>query len=83
MEAEVATRIWKGSVELNKMRYVTFIGDGDFSAYLAVTELNPYEDVKVEKEECIDHVGKRLGTRLRKLKEQTKVDTGGKREEHH
>lgn len=69
MEAEAATRIWGRSKELNKMRYVKFIGDGDSSAYLAVKKLNPYGNVPVQKEECINHVRKRLGTRLRKLKE--------------
>lgn len=75
MEAEAATRIWGRSEQLNKMRYTTFIGDGDSSAYLAVKRLDPYENIQVQKEECINHVSKRLGTRLRKLKEQSK---GGK-----
>lgn len=72
MEAEAATRIWGRSQQLNKMRYVTFIGDGDSSAYLAVKKLNPYGNVSVQKEECINHVSKRLGARLRKLKDQSK-----------
>ena len=40
----------------------------------------PYKDVTVKKE-CISHFGKRLGTRLRKLKDETKeeiVCTSGK-----
>lgn len=52
-------------------RYTTFIGDGDSSAFNAVCALNdgaePYT-VPVVKEECLNHVSKRLGTRLRNLK---------------
>ena len=52
------------SVESN-IRYTTFIGDGDSSAFKAVTSLNngngPYV-APVAKEECINHVSKRMGT---------------------
>ena len=55
-----------------------FVGDGDSTAYNAVTELNnkqgPYTDVQVVKEECINHVSKRIGTRLRQTKKDTRVD---------
>lgn len=75
MEGEAAVRIWGRSVQNNKIRYVTFIGDGDSSAYRAVTNLKPYGDITVKKEECINHVSKRVGTPLRKLREQSKVIT--------
>ena len=74
MEKEGAVRLWKRSEAKNKMRYMVFIGDGDSSAFDAVTRLNdnagPYT-AKIRKEECINHVAKRLGTRLRKLKNET------------
>lgn len=59
--------------------YTTFIGDGDSSAFNTVSALNdgkgPY-NVTVIKEECVNHVSKRLGTRLHKLKkEQVTVTT--------
>lgn len=73
MEAEGAVRLW-GRSEEKGLRYVTFLGDGDSSSYKAVTNMNegkgPYEDVTMKKEECINHVQKRMGTRLRKLKEE-------------
>lgn len=72
MEAQGAKILWERSIEKLNMRYVTFVGDGDSSAYSAVCAISegsgPYEGVQVEKEECINHVSKRLGTRLRKLK---------------
>ncbi|KAK8384226.1 hypothetical protein O3P69_009164 [Scylla paramamosain] len=46
--------------------------DGDSSAYNAVCTQNNgrslYDNVTVVKEECLNHVGKRLGSRLRKMK---------------
>ena len=52
-----------------QLRYVTFIRDGDCKAHNAVVEQNPYgPEVPVEKEECVGHVQKRVGTRLRELK---------------
>lgn len=76
MEAECAVRLWERSQDLG-YRYTTFLSDGDSSAYTAVTKLNdgagPYT-VKVVKEECINHVKKRMGTRLRKLKNEKKEE---------
>lgn len=70
MEQAAAVHLWQRSTLLG-FRYVTFIGDGDSSAYRLVCALNdnaePY-DQPVVKEECINHVGKRIGARLRKLK---------------
>ena len=73
MEPEEARRLWARSKNYN-FRYVTFVGDGDSASYKAVTEMNngegPYadDDIPVVKEECINHVHKRMGTRLRRLK---------------
>jgi hypothetical protein len=70
METEAARRMWSRSEALG-YRYTTFVGDGDSSAFNAVKALNggagPYP-VPVVKEECVNHVCKRLGTRLRNLK---------------
>lgn len=71
MEARAAIILWGRSLS-HKMRYTTFISDGDSSAFLAVSNMNnntgPYgKDHPVAKEECINHVSKRLRTALRKL----------------
>lgn len=77
MEVEQATRLWKRSLQHGFM-YTVFVGDGDPSANKAVCALNngqgPYRSVKVEKEECINHVSKRMGTRLRKMKKEASID---------
>ena len=44
------------------------LSDGDSKAYDAVSAANVYGvDVLIEKEDCINHVAKRMGTALRKL----------------
>ena len=71
MEKRIAVLLWQRSCDLG-FRYVTFLGDGDTASYKAVCDLNdgrgPYETVTVEKEECLNHVAKRVSTRLKKLK---------------
>lgn len=64
--------MWQRS-EVKGYRYVTFLSDGDASSYKAVCTMNngngPYANHSVVKEECVNHVQKRMGTRLRKLKD--------------
>lgn len=78
MEAEEAVRLWKRSEDL-KFRYVTFVGDGDSNAYLALQKLNsgkgPYPHSPVIKHECVNHIHKRMGTRLRKVKKDASTYT--------
>lgn len=73
MEKKAALRMWRRT-EQEKYLYVTFISDGDSSAYSVVTVRNDgqgqYGDIKIVKEEYINHVQKRLETRLRKVKEE-------------
>ena len=73
METEAANVLWRRSVESFGLRYIVIVGDGDSSAYKSVTFMNtgcgPYGSEKpFEKQECINHVSKRFGTWLRKLR---------------
>lgn len=77
MEAAAAAVLWSRSLG-KKLRYTVFVGDGDSSANKTVCELNngegPYiKDCKVVKEECVNHVSKRVGSRLRALKKKLTV----------
>lgn len=81
MEKEATIRIWNRSLQMN-IRYSNFNGDGDSSAFNSIFALNngqgPYT-VPVVKEECVNHVSKRLGSRLRTRKNEvvvTKTKTG-------
>jgi len=59
------------------VRYENYIGDGDSKTFKAILDVNPYgDDFKVVKNECIGHVEKRMGTRLRNVKKEHKL--GGK-----
>ena len=75
MEPEAAERIWGRSLEKNRLVYSVFVGDGDSKAFKHVTTLDPYPLVKVQKEECLTHVAKRLKKNLKKLKPNTKTKT--------
>lgn len=73
MESHGAVTIFERSKSLHSLRYVKFLGDGDSRAYKAVCEAKPYGDeLSIEKLECIGHVEKRMGTRLRALKQKLK-----------
>lgn len=72
MEPSGAVEIFKRSEALYGLRYTGFLGDGDSRAHAAVSETKPYGDTKIVKLECIGHVEKRMGTRLRALKEKMK-----------
>ena len=43
------------------------LGDGDASTYDHLWKLDPYNGTLINKEECINHMSKRLGTGLREL----------------
>ena len=74
MEVECALRIWKRSIEEHSLRYTTMLSDGDSKAYGAVCDANVYGDrINIEKEDCINHVAKRMGTALRKLASASKT----------
>ena len=72
MEAAGAVTIFKRSVDINKLRYLKYRGDGDSKAYQDVVAADPYPGLAIIKSECVGHVQKRGGTRLRKMKDSMK-----------
>ena len=68
MEVECALRLWKRSEEKHKLRYTAMLCDGDSKAFDAVVAAEPYgPEIKIEKEDCVNHVSKRMGTALRNI----------------
>ena len=68
MEASSALELFQRSVESRALIYKNFIGDGDSNAHAAVVNSCPYGDnIRVVKKECVGHVSKRMGTRLRRV----------------
>ena len=73
MEVEGAKTLWLRSVAEHKLRYTTLLSDGDCKTHTVLTELKPYgEGVEIDKEECVNHVSKRLGTAMRNLVKEKK-----------
>ncbi|GFW35468.1 uncharacterized protein TNCV_3070961 [Trichonephila clavipes] len=70
MEVNTAVKLWERSESIG-FRYTTLLSDGDSKSFLELKERNVYGSEKqIKKEECINHVSKRLGTSLR----QTVID---------
>lgn len=83
MESRGAEILWQRSLKKWKMQYVNVLSDGDTNTYDKLCKLDPYNGVPIEKEECINHMSKRLGTGLRELVKTEKakgVTLGGKAE---
>ncbi|GFY13862.1 uncharacterized protein TNCV_986341 [Trichonephila clavipes] len=73
MEIQDASKIFQRSLSLHNARYITYLGDGNCKAFDAVKKKNIYgNEYAIENLECIGHVMKRMGTRLRRLKAQLK-----------
>ncbi|XP_069673452.1 uncharacterized protein [Periplaneta americana] len=82
METVAAERLWLRSEKECGMRYTTVLSDGDAKTHLHLKTLAVYgAGVEINKEECINHVAKRMGTGLRKLVKESKsenVKLGGR-----
>ena len=76
METAGMIKIFERSEEKHKVQYTEFIGDGDSKTFPNLVKAQPYgPDVEIKKLECIGHVGKRFGTRMRTLKTNMKKKT--------
>ena len=68
MEGSRALRIFSRSIEKYKLKYTTFVGDGDSGTFTVVkegVEKKYGSRYHVTKEECIGHVQKQMGNALR------------------
>lgn len=76
MEVDTMREMFMRSDEIYGVRYAKYIGDGDSKTFKSLTDLAPYGDFVIEKKECVGHVQKRLGTRLRNLKKTANLKGG-------
>ena len=70
MDAAGAVDIFSRSIKKNGPIYNEYLEDGDSSSYSEVVSSEPYKEhgnIAPRKLECIGHVQKRLGTRLRNM----------------
>jgi len=72
MEASSVLAMFQRSFEKHGLRYTNYIGDGDSKTFTKIVNSKPYgENVVINKKECVGHVQKRMGTRLRDLLQKT------------
>ena len=68
IESAGAIKNFNRSVRINNLRYLEYLGDGDTSSFRDVNNSKPYPGHEIEKLECIGHIQKRVGSRLRNLR---------------
>ncbi|GFW74851.1 uncharacterized protein TNCV_5138301 [Trichonephila clavipes] len=69
MEVAGALSIFQRSVQRYDVRYTKYLGDGDSKAFDNIVKNEVYGDnCTITKLECIGHVMKRMGSRLRRFK---------------
>ena len=70
MEVTGVKQMFERSISNYATRYTEYIGDGDSKSFTSIQ--NTYDGIQVVKKECVGHVQKRMGTRLRNLKKNVK-----------
>ncbi|EFN61450.1 hypothetical protein EAG_00479, partial [Camponotus floridanus] len=78
MEVDAVLEMFGRSEEKYGVRYVNYVGDGDTKTFKAILDANPYENTEIKKSECVGHVEKRMGSRLRNIKKIAKLGGKGK-----
>ena len=68
MDASGCLEMFQRSEEKHSLRYTEFLGDGDSKAHKQLLEKKVYGDKPFTKLECVGHIKKRMGSRLRSLK---------------
>lgn len=83
MEKDIGEILWKRSVERG-FRYNVMLSDGDAKTHAHLNAIQVYgPDHYIEKEECLNHVSKRLGTALRNSVKEWRakgITLGGRKE---
>lgn len=78
MEVEAGLTLFGRSVSKHGLRYTTLVSDGDSRTFAALTEENVYGLVPIVKEECLNHVQKRIGSALRNIVQKSDKPLSGK-----
>ncbi|EFN82550.1 hypothetical protein EAI_05065, partial [Harpegnathos saltator] len=73
MEVDAVLEMFRRSEENFDVHYTSYVGDCDAKTFKAILEAKPYEGVEVIKSECVGHVEKRMGSRLRNIKKTAKL----------
>ena len=60
METAGAKLLWSRSVDVTSFRYIALLGDGHAAVLDCLNTTVPYPGITIQKEECINHVSKRM-----------------------
>ena len=71
MDPAGCLNIFKRSGTKHQLRYTEFLGNGDSKSYNDLVANKVYGDLPVQKLECVGHIQKRMGSRLRSLKKRS------------
>lgn len=72
MEIIAAKTMFQRSLQKHQLRYTNVLCDGDSRTYTALSEDRVYGFIPIQKQECVNHVKKRMGTALCNLVEKNK-----------
>lgn len=72
IEVDAIVEMFSRSETLHGIKYSNYVGDRDSKTFQGITDVQHYNDIIVRKIECINHVQKRMGTRLYTLKKNIK-----------
>ena len=75
---EAVIEMFRCSLENLGVRFLYHVGDGDSKTYSGIFKASPYTETEVKKKECVGHVQKRIGTRLRACKKKHGLGVKGK-----
>ncbi|XP_043286598.1 uncharacterized protein [Venturia canescens] len=69
IEVDAMIELFSRSAEKHGVMDTNYMGDGDSKTYTGIIKAQPYGDeIEIVKKECVGHVQKRMGTRLRQYK---------------
>ena len=72
MEASGVAECFQSSIQNRMLRYTQLIWDGDSKTHQSILTVDLYSGTPVEKLECIRHIQKQIGSRLRNLRSKHK-----------
>ena len=75
MESAGILKIFRKSITTRKLRYLFYLDDDDSKAFLEVVKNNSYPGLTIKKQECVGHVQKRMGTRVRAIRVSFRKDS--------
>ncbi|GFS62882.1 uncharacterized protein TNCV_2276031 [Trichonephila clavipes] len=74
MEMHAALIMWRRSISDCQMRFVSMLSDGDSKTFQFLSDNKIYgSDIKIKREECLNHIAKKIGTSLRNKVKEWKV----------